>query len=77
MKGDGIKISQADVDGFFKDMTTPGPKRRVYTDFEKSVIIAAYDRGYNKKIVAKKLRTTPEGMKSWYEEYIASKGGAK
>ena len=77
MKGDGIKISQADVDEFFKDMATPGQKRRVYTDFEQSVILAAYERGYNKKLVAQKLKTTPEGMKIWYEEYIASKVGAK
>lgn len=65
----GITVTQEEVDSFFTDIRTGNPLYGELTDFQKAVIIQAYEKGYNKEQVSKKLGVSTKRMKTYYEEY--------
>ena len=65
----GITVTQEEVDSFFSDIRTGNPLYGELTDFQKAVIIQAYEKGYNKEETARKLGINPKRMKAYFEEY--------
>ena len=65
----GITVTQEEVDSFFSDIRTGNPIYGELNDFQKAVIIQAYEKGYNKESTARKLGINPKRMKSYYDEY--------
>lgn len=71
----GITVTQEEVDSFFTDIRTGNPLYGELTDFQKAVIIQAYEKGYNKEQVSKKLGVSTKRMKTYYEEYKKAQDG--
>lgn len=69
----GITVSSTDIEEFFSGISAVSVTKKELTDKEKQIIIHAYENGYNKDAVAKKLKVNPKKMKSYYEEYKAGK----
>jgi len=71
--GKPIVVDQEKIKDFFKDMVPNNQYRRTYSDIEKQIIITAFEEGYNKDDVARKLHTDVRIMKRWYAEYKKGK----
>jgi transposase len=72
----GITIKKEDIDAFFTDVRRAYEKPdRELTEFQKQVTIQAYECGYNKEQVSKKLGVSTKRMKTYYEEYKKEQDG--
>jgi transposase len=72
----GITVTQEEVDSFFTDIRLAYAKPdRELTEFQKQVTIQAYECGYNKEQVSKKLGVSTKRMKTYYEEYKKAQDG--
>lgn len=71
--GKTIEVTQEQIDEFFKGMRQMGTPIREYTEFDKKIIITAYEKGYNKEETARKLRTNTKRMKRFWIDYCKSK----
>lgn len=72
----GITIKKEDIDAFFSDVRRAYAKPdRELTEFQKQVTIQAYECGYNKEQVSKKLGVSTKRMKTYYEEYKKAQDG--
>lgn len=66
----GVSVSQEEIDSFFSDIKCGHIKiEKELTDFQKSIIVLSYEKGYNKEETSKKLGISEKRMRVYYEEY--------
>lgn len=70
----GIEVTDENLQEFFSDIRCGNIRNEVaLTEFQKAVIVQAYEKGYHKGATAKKLNISDKKMRSYYDDYKRGK----